>query len=66
MSKMSYIHYLCETDNKKELIEELGSIQIAEGFLKAHKELRNKKNDKAYSELNRIMDVSIKEYKEKK
>ena len=45
MGKMSYIHHLCETNNKKELIEELGSTQMAEGFLEAHKEMRNKKHN---------------------
>ena len=63
---MSYIHHLCETDNKKELIEELGSTRMAEGFLEAHKEMRNKKYNKAFGKLNEIVDDSIKYYKEKK
>ena len=63
MGKMSYIHHLCETNNKKELIEELGSTQMAEGFLEAHKEMRNKKHNKAFAKLNEIVDNSIKEHK---
>ena len=66
MSKMSYIHHLCETNNKKELIEELGSTQMAEGFLEAHKEMRNKANTVAFGKLNEIVDNSIKEHKDKK
>ena len=59
---MSYIHHLCETDNKKELIEELGSTRMAEGFLEAHKEMRLQKNNKAFGKLNEIVDDSIDEY----
>ena len=66
VGKMSYIHHLCETNNKKELIEELGSTQMAEGFLEAHKEMRNKKYNKAFGKLNEIVDDSIKDYKEEK
>ena len=59
---MSYIHHLCETDNKKELIEELGSTRMAEGFLEAHKEMRFQKNNKAFGKLNEIVDDSIDEH----
>ena len=62
MGKMSYIHHLCETDNKKELIEELGSTRMAEGFLEAHKEMRLQKNNKAFGKLNEIVDDSIDEH----
>ena len=64
MGKMSYIHHLCETNNKKELIEELGSTEMADGFLEAHKQMRNKKHNKAFAVMNKIVDKSIKEYKE--
>lgn len=63
MSTMSYIHYLCETNNKKELISELGSIQMAEGYLDAHKEMRENQENKVFNGLNKIVDSSIKEYK---
>jgi len=59
MSKMSYIHYLCEKEDKKALIEELGSTEMANGFLEAHKEIRLKKETDAFSKLNNILDSSI-------
>ena len=59
---MSYIHHLCETNNKKELIEELGSTQMAEGFLEAHKEMRNKADTVAFGKLNELVDNSLEEY----
>jgi len=62
MGKMSYIHHLCETNNKKALVEELGSTRMAEGFLEAHKEMRNKKYNKAFGKLNEIVNDSINEY----
>ena len=66
MGKMGYIHYLCEQGNRKELIEELGSTKMADGFLEAHKEMRNKANTVAFGKLNEIVDNSIKEHKDKK
>ena len=62
MGKMSYIHYLCENNNKKELIEELGSTRMAEGFLEAHKEIRTKAKTPAFEKLNELVDKSIDEY----
>ena len=41
MGKMGYIHYLCENNDRKELIEELGSTEMADGFLQAHQEMRS-------------------------
>jgi adenine-specific DNA methylase len=64
MSKMSWISHLCETNNRKELIEELGNTEIADGFLSAHKEMRDKKYDKAFEELNKIHNEMQKEVKE--
>ena len=55
MSKMSWISYLCETGNKKELIEEVGK-ELANGFLKAHNEMRENKDNPAYNKLNEIHD----------
>ena len=60
MSKMSWISYLCETGNKKELIEEVG-IELAEGFLEAHNKMRENKNNPAYYKLNQIHDEMQKE-----
>ena len=62
MSKMSWISYLCETGNKKELIEEVG-IELAEDFLKAHKQMRNNRDNPAYNKLNKIHDEMQKEVK---
>jgi len=55
MGKMSRISYLCETNNRKELIEELG-IEIADGFLEAHKKMRENRDNPEYKELNEIHD----------
>ena len=54
MSKMSWISYLCETNNKKELIEEVG-IDMADGFLEAHKKMGDNRNQPVYKELNKII-----------
>ena len=59
MSKMSWISHLCETNNKKELIEEVG-IDMADGFLKAHKKMRDNRNQPVYKELNKIHDEMLK------
>ena len=61
MGKMGYIHHLCETNNRKELIEEVGNIEMADGFLQAHKEMRSKTDDRAYNSLNKLVDKSIEE-----
>ena len=62
MGKMSRISYLCETDNLKELIEEVGT-ELAEGFLRAHKEMRAQKDNPAFTKLNDIADEMQDEYK---
>tara|TARA_R110002167_G_scaffold364342_1_gene586103 strand:- start:1608 stop:1811 length:204 start_codon:yes stop_codon:yes gene_type:complete len=45
MGKMSYIHHLCEVDNKEKLIEMLGDVRMADEFINAYKEntIKNKK-----------------------
>ena len=63
MSKMSYIHHLCETNNEKELIEELGSVEMAKGFIEAHNEMRNARETVTFGKLNEIVDKSLKQYK---
>ena len=49
MGKMSWISYLCENEMREELIREVSecaeslgrtSEEVADGFLKAHKEIR--------------------------
>ena len=76
MGKMSWISYLCENELKDELIQELNMPdlvsltgkspeEIADGFIKAHKEIRKRKNEPAYKVLNKIQD-NIKEYNDGK
>ena len=55
MSKMSWISHLCETNNKKELIELVGE-ELADGFLKAHNQMRENRDNPAYEKLNEIHD----------
>tara|TARA_R100001082_G_scaffold61541_2_gene34362 strand:- start:486 stop:707 length:222 start_codon:yes stop_codon:yes gene_type:complete len=55
MSKMSYISYLCESGNKKELVEEVG-IELADEFLQAHNQMRDNRDNPAYDKLNEIHD----------
>jgi len=62
MGKMSYIHYLCEKEDRNGLIEEVGT-DMADGFLEAHKTIRKNKENKAYKKLNEIVDKSLKAYK---
>ena len=60
MSKMSYISYLCESGNKKELVEEVG-IELANEFLQAHNQMRDNRDNTAYDKLNEIHDEMQKE-----
>ena len=64
---MSKIAYLCENGLKNELIEELNMSdltsltgkspeEIADGFIDAHKNMKEKRNQKAYKKLNEIHD----------
>ena len=59
MGRMSYIHYLCEKEDRKGLIEEVG-VDMADGFLEAHKEMRLQRNNPAFDTLNKIVDESLK------
>ena len=59
MSKMSYIHYLCENNNRKELLAELGDDTIVDAFLAAHKELKTNKGAE-FDVLRDIVKKSIK------
>ena len=61
MGKMSYISYLCETENEKELTEELGSNQAAKSWISAHKDMRENREKPAFKVLNQITDENIKE-----
>jgi len=61
MGKMSWISYLCETGNRKALVEEVGSVETANKFLDAHIIMRNNKENPAYQKLNEIHDEMQKE-----
>ena len=56
MSKIAYISYLAENNMRDELIEEVGNIEMADGFLEAHKQMRKRKNEPAFKVLNNIHD----------
>ena len=62
MGKMSHIHYLCENNMIKELTEELGSTYIAEQFILAHNNMREKRNTEAFKQSNKEVDSSIDTY----
>ncbi len=62
MGKMSWISYLCETGNEKELEEFVGK-GLATEFLKAHNQMRDNKDNPAYDKLNNIHDEMQKEVK---
>ena len=65
MGSMSYISYLCEHKKEKELIELLNkdgltrltgksAKELAHEFIKAHKNIKENKDDPAYKKLNEI------------
>jgi hypothetical protein len=71
MSKMSYIAYLCEQDDKEGLINELNTSgltkladktveEVADGFIKAYNNIRLQKNNPAFEKLNEIQDEMLK------
>tara|TARA_R100001463_G_scaffold122069_1_gene178452 strand:- start:236 stop:454 length:219 start_codon:yes stop_codon:yes gene_type:complete len=62
MGSMSYIHYLCEIKDEDALIEEVGDIEMAKGFIEAHKIMRENKDKEEYKQLNLIVDKSITRY----
>ena len=62
MSKMSWISYLCESGNKKQLVEEIGE-ELANQFLHAHNQMRENRNNPAYDKLNKIHDEMQRNFK---
>lgn len=62
MSKMSWISYLCESGNKKQLVEEIGE-ELANQFLHAHNQMRENRDNPAYDKLNKIHDKMQKNFK---
>ena len=65
MGRMSWISHLCETNNKKALVEEVGP-ELADGFLDAHRIMRKNKNNPAFNKLNEIHDEMQKEVNDAK
>ena len=59
MSRMPYIAKLAEEGNLKELTEEVGSAEVAQGFIDAVKEIRKKKDNPAFEKLNEIQTKMI-------
>ena len=70
MSKMSYIAYLCEQNDKETLIDELNMSgltkltgktveEVADGFIEAHNTIKKRKNEDAYKVLNEIQTEMI-------
>ena len=70
MSKMSYIAYLCEENDKEGLINELNMSgltkltgktveEVADGFIEAHNTIKKRKNEDAYKVLNEIQTEMI-------
>ena len=61
MGRMSWIAKLAEEGNIKELTEEVGSAEVAQGFIDAVTEIRKKKNNPAYNKLNEIQTEMVKD-----
>ena len=57
---MPYIAYLAEKGNLKELAEEVGSTEMAQGFINAVEEMKKNKDKPAYKKLNEIHDKAVK------
>ena len=62
MSKMSWISYLCESGNKKQLVEEIGE-ELANQFLHAHNQMRENRDNPVYDKLNKIHDEMQRNFK---
>jgi len=60
MARMPYIAYLAEKGNLKELAEEVGSTEMAQGFINAVEEMKKNKDKPAYKKLNEIHDKAVK------
>ena len=61
MSKMGYIAYLAENNMRDELVEEVGSSSIADGFIEAAKQIEENKEKEAYKVLYKLQQQHIEE-----
>tara|TARA_R100000750_G_C2306741_1_gene80911 strand:+ start:359 stop:679 length:321 start_codon:yes stop_codon:yes gene_type:complete len=76
MSRMSYIAYLCEKEDRDAIVDELNMPdlmtltgkspeEIADGFIAAYQNIRLQKNNPAFSKLNEIQDEMLEYEKDK-
>ena len=61
MGKMSYIAYLANKGNLKELTEEVGSYEMAKGFIEAAETIKENKDKPAYKNLNKLQKEMVKD-----
>ena len=61
MGKMSYIAYLANKGNLKELTEEVGSYEIAKGFIEAAETIEKNKDKPAYKNLSKLQKEMVKD-----
>ena len=61
MSKMGYIAYLAENNMRDELVEEVGSSRIADGFIEAAEQIEKNKEKEAYKVLYKLQQQHIEE-----
>ena len=61
MSKMGYIAYLAENNMRDELVDEVGSSRIADGFIEAAKQIEEKKENKSYKVLHKLQKQNVEE-----
>jgi hypothetical protein len=62
---MPYIAKLAEEGNLKELIEEVGNEEVAQGFIDAVQEIKLQKNNPAFDKLNEIQVDMVKDATDK-
>jgi hypothetical protein len=65
MGRMSWIAKLAEEGNLKDLTEEVGSVEVAQGFIDAVTNIRDKKDNPAYNKLNEIQTEMVKDATDK-
>ena len=61
ISKMRYIAYLAENNMRDELVEEVGSSRIADGFIEAAEQIEKNKEKEAYKVLYKLQQQHIEE-----
>jgi len=61
MGKMGYIAYLAENNMRDELISEVGSSRVADGFIEAANQIRDNKENEAYKVLNKLQQQHVEE-----